>query len=389
MKLAKLSLAAIAAVSLSTGVFAADNLASAFKDGKLSGSITSFYLKTSRDVAGTDSGAYALGGLLNFQTAKLNGFYGDVEFQTSNTLGTHVGDVDDGSVYINNSMMSQAYIGYNGYNTDVKVGRMHIYTPLVSNSGTRLIRDYFNAILLVNNSFKNTTLAAGAVTEATDRDETHFRPDKPIYTVLAATKFSGVSVTGQYTYADSLTAGVNDTRKDYYVSLGYTVKSDIPVKLGAQYIGFSQDGTKSLHSYGLMVGTTVSGLGLSAYYTNTSGTKGGAGSVPGGYGDGSDPSYNSIQKLSGNGEGVTAYQGKISYDFSQVGVKGLTAFTRYAKYNDYSGSNLDASEWDIDTTYKFSGSLKNLSAQIRYAMVNKDVPNSDFNDFRFIVKYKF
>ncbi len=388
MKLAKLSLAAIVAVGLSTSVFAADNLASAFKDGKLTGGITSFYLKTSRDVAGTDSGAYALGGLLNFKTAKLYGFYADFEFQASNTLGTTVGDVNDGSVGISNSMLSQAYLGYNAYNTDIKIGRMHIGTPLVSDSGSRLVRDYFNALLLVNTSLKNTTIAAGAVTEWTDRNGAHYMPDDPIYTVLAATSFSGVSITGQYVYANSLTNGISDSRKDYYVGLNYTVKAGMPIKLGAQYIGFSQDGAKSLNSYGLMVGTSVSGLGLSVKYTSTSGNFG-DGSVPGGYGNGSDPSYNSVQKLSGNGAGVTAYQGRVSYDFSKVGVKGLTAFTRYVQYNDYSGSGLDANEWDFDTTYRFGASLKGLSAQLRYAMVSKDVANSDFNDFRFIVKYKF
>jgi len=67
----------------------------------------------------------------------------------------------------------------------------------------------------------------------------------------------------------------------------------------------------------------------------------------------------------------------------------LSAFTTYAKYNDFSGNGLNANEWDIDTTYKFSGSLKGLSGRIRYAVVNKDVANSDYNDFRFIVKYAF
>ncbi|MFK5880688.1 MAG: OprD family outer membrane porin [Sulfurospirillum sp.] len=388
MKLAKLSLAAITVASLTASAFAADSLASAFKEGKISGTITSFYLKTTKDAPAVDSGAYALGGLLNFQTAKLNGFYADFEFQASDTLGTTVGDVNDGSIGINNSMLSQAYLGYYGYKTDIKVGRMHIGTPLVSDSGSRLVRDYWNALLVVNKSLKNTTIAVGGVTEWTGRDGSHFRPADPIYTVLAATSFSGVSVTGQYVYANNLTAGANDTRKDYYVGLGYTVKAGMPIKLGAQYIGFTQDGAKSLHSYGLMVGTSVAGLGLSAYYTNTSGNYG-DGSVPGGYGNGSDPSYNSVQKLSGNGAGVTAYQGKVSYDFSKVGVKGLSAFTRYIQYNDYSGSGLDANEWDMDAKYAFGGSLKGLSGQVRYATVTKDVPNSDFNDFRFIVKYKF
>ncbi len=387
MKLAKLSLAAVVVASLSASAFAADSLASAFKEGKVSGKLTSYYMKTSNDNA-PDKGAYAVGGLLNFQTAKLDGFYANFEFQASNTLGTTVGDVNDGSVGINNSMLSQAYLGYYGYKTDIKVGRMHIETPLVSDSGTRLVRDYWNALLVVNKSLKNTTIAAGAVTEWTDRDGSHFMPDEPIYTVLAATSFSGVSVTGQYVYANSLTAGVDDTRQDYYLGLGYTVEAGMPIKLGAQYIGFNQDGAKSLNTYGLMVGTSINGLGLSAYYTNTSGNSG-DGTVFGGYGDGSDPSYNSIQILSGNGAGVTAYQGKVSYDFSKVGVKGLTAFTRYAQYNDYSGSGLDANEWDVDTTYNFGGSLKGLSGQLRYAMINKDVANSDFNNFRFIVKYKF
>ncbi len=386
MKLAKLSLAAITVVGLSASAFGADTLADAFKNGKVGGQIQSFYLKTSRDGADNDTGAYALGGLLKFKTANFNGFKAGFEFQTSHTLGVDVKDDGadkDDSIDIQGSFLSEAYLEYSMNKTTLKVGRMHIATPLVSDSGVRLIRDHFTGATVVNTSLANTVLVGGVVTKWTDRNGTVTSLDEPIYTAYVSTKFGPVGVTGQYVYNNSEKSTKNDKTQDFYLEAKYAMDNFYGA---AQYIGIDKDGNKAYTSslFGVKVGANFSGLGVMAAYTTTDDD----GKVIGGWGAGNDPSYNSVQKLSGYGKGVDSYQGKVSYDFSKVGIAGLSAFTRYIQYDDFDGAGLDANEWDTDVTYKFGGSMKGLKARIRYAVVSKDA-NPDFNDFRFIVKYDF
>ena len=384
MKLAKLSLAAITVVGLSASAFGADTLADAFKNGKVGGQIQSFYLKTSKDGANNDSGAYALGGLLKFKTASFKGFKAGFEFQTSHTLGVDVKDngaAKDTSIDIQGSFLSEAYLEYSMNKTTLKVGRMHIATPLVSDSGVRLIRDHFTGATVVNTSLANTVLVGGAVTKWTNRDGTVFSADEPIYTAYVSTKFGPVGVTGQYVYNNSFSSVASDKTQDFYLEAKYAMDNFYGA---AQYIGYKDD-IYSSSLFGVKVGANFSGLGVMAAYNTTDDD----GKVRGGWGAGNDPSYNSVQKLSGNGAGVDSYQGKLSYDFSKVGAKGLSAFTRYIQYDDLQGAGLDGNEWDTDVTYKFGGSLKGLKARIRYATVSRDIANTDFNDFRFIVKYDF
>lgn len=106
--------------------------------------------------------------------------------------------------------------------------------------------------------------------------------------------------------------------------------------------------------------------------------------------DEKDRTYNSVQWLSGFTAGTDSYQGKISYDFSQVGIAGLTAFTRYAMYEDSVVAANDAAEWNFDVSYKFSGAAKGLEARVRYADINYDAAGvSNDKDLRVMANYKF
>jgi len=114
MKLAKLSLAAIAVVGLSTSSFAADTLADAFKNGKVSGTLESQYI--SEEFAGSkkDQSTFAVGGELKFKTDTFKGFGAGFTFETSHTLGMQ--DEDDtqnvATVNIQETIMSEAYLTY-------------------------------------------------------------------------------------------------------------------------------------------------------------------------------------------------------------------------------------------------------------------------------------
>lgn len=383
MKLTKLSLAVCLMAGVTSSVLAADTLAEAFKEGKVTGTLKAMYIGTEYAGATVDSDAFAVGGELGYKTGSLNGFSAAFTVETSHTMGAQssIAAENDGSVSIQKTLLSEAYLAYTFEKTSIQAGRMYLGLPLVSSSGSRLMKDYFQAITITNTSLPETTLVAAAANEWVNRNgaQTHYAD--PLYTVYANNKsITGLSLIAQMTTKD------NDGEQ-YFLEAAYKVPSKFPLTLGAQYVADNQDNAKDSAFYGLMVGTEVAGIGLAAYYGSTESDN----KVRAGYGNGNDWTYNSIHMLTGATAGTDSYRGKVSYDFSKVGVTGLSAFVTYAQYDqDVANGNHDASEFDFDATYAFSGSLKGLSAQIRYAIVNYDLSTDEDKDqLRFIANYKF
>jgi len=203
-----------------------------------------------------------------------------------------------------------------------------------------------------------------------------------IYTLYVNNKsVKGLELTAQFT-------SHKDDANLLFVDAAYELATSFPLTIGAQYLGeYSDDPTEEdTFIYGLMVATKVGGFGLAAYYNSTDDD----GDVKTGYGQGTDWTYNSVQWLTGITAGTESYQGKVSYDFAQAGIPGLSAFVRYAVYNDSVVATNDADEWDLDVTYKFSGAAKGLDLRLRYADVNYDTAGVDNDkDLRVIANYKF
>lgn len=382
MKVSKSGISLAVLTVLISNSFAADTLANAFKEGKVNGTLKSMYRDA--DISGQDSSGFALGGELGYVTGNVNGFGAGVTFQTSHTMGlkdNNSAEVD-GSVAISETMLSEAYLSYTFDKTVVKVGRQYIDTPLVSSSSSRMLNGMFQAITVTNTSLPETTLIAGAINKWQYRAEKIQDLDEEIYTFYALNKsIKGLELTAQGTVH-------KDDRNLLFVDASYNLPINFPLTLGAQYLGDYADiaGEKDSYMYGLMVGTKVAGVGLSAYYNSTAKE----GDVNYGYGQGTDWTYNSVQWLTGVTAGTDSYQGKISYDFAQIGIQGLSAFTRYAVYDNSVNAANDAKEWNIDVKYKFSGAMKGLETRIRYADITYDLAGKpDEHDFRFIANYQF
>ena len=376
-----ISFAVVAAVLINNS-FAADTLVDAFKEGKVSGAVKSFYRDAS--ISGQDSNGVAMGGELGYITGSLNGFGAGITFQTSHTMGlkeNNVAEIDN-SVAISKTMLSEAYLSYSFDKTLVKVGRQYIDTPLVSSSSSRMLNGMFQAITVANTSLPETTLIVGAVNKWQYRAEEIQDLEEEIYTLYMLNKsIKGLELTAQGTVHK------ND-RNLLFADASYNVPISFPLTVGVQYLGDYADvvGEKDSYMYGLMVGTNIGGVGLSAYYNATSKE----GDVNYGYGQGTDWTYNSLQWLTGVSAGTDSYQGKISYDFGHVGIQGLSAFARYAIYDNSVNVANDAKEWNFDVKYKFSGAVKGLETRIRYADIAYDqAGKANEHDFRFIANYKF
>lgn len=170
MKLAKLSLAAIVVSGLVSSSFAADTLEGAFKNGKVSGELRAWYLSQDFETTATYQGKGAVdipitGVNLNYVTDSFNGFSLGFTTQTSANPGIsedakNVG-VYQKEEYVGGTVLSEAYLAYKVKNTEVKVGRQFIATPLVSGSGTRFMRESFQGATLVNTDLPQTTIWAG------------------------------------------------------------------------------------------------------------------------------------------------------------------------------------------------------------------------------------
>lgn len=384
MKLAKFSVVvATMVIGCVSNSFAADTLSDAFKEGKVNGQLKAYY----RDFGGAqDTSGFATGGELGYVTGTLNGFGAGFTFQTSHTLGlqnNNPAEVDT-SVATSKSDLSEAYLSYTLGKTIVKVGRQYIDTPLLSTSTSRMYNDIAEGATITNTSLSDTTLMAGVITKYQYRFGDMENYDKNVYMLYMLTKaIKGLELTMQGTTQ-------SNERSLLFVDAAYSLPINFPLTIGAQYLGDYADipGEKDSYLYGLMIGTKIAGVGLSAYYNSTS--KDGD-VMPGiAWGQGTDWTYNGVQWLTGVYAGQESYQGKISYDFEQVGIKGLSAFTRYVVYTNSVDPVNDATEWNFDVKYKFSGPLKGFETRLRYADVNYDLAGKPKeHDLRFLANYKF
>ncbi len=171
MKQMSFSLVTIALISSSA--VAADSLADAFKDGKVSGQIRSFYIdRTYTGAIENNRNSLAIGGNLGFETAPINGVSIGTKFYTTNGLNVHSGGRSSanydpslfGDGFDSYSMVGEAYVNYKQNNTNVKVGRQKLNTPLAGADDARMLPNLFEAVVLSNTDVQDTTLIGAHVT---------------------------------------------------------------------------------------------------------------------------------------------------------------------------------------------------------------------------------
>ena len=104
--------------------------------------------------------------------------------------------------------------------------------------------------------------------------------------------------------------------------------------------------------------------------------------------------YNSVIINNYNRAGEYGLRAGLSYDFEQVGLKGLSAFGNYvwgfgAVDGDTGEDDPDRDELNLTIDYRFTDSwFKGLSIRLRGALVNEEGGNSA-EDYRVIVNYEF
>ncbi len=399
MKLAKLSLAAIVVASLSASAFAADSLAGAIKNGKVSGLLQAYDFNTKS--AGTSANIINLGVDLSYVTDSLYGISAGVTMQSTNSPWANAAARTKfgGTMYGPGAVLSEAYLKYaiNGFS--IKAGRQYVGTPLVAGSGSRTTRQAFKGVIAGYTGVANTVIGAGYVTKYQKRTNgaghiAQFGKYKDgAWTVYAKNhSVKGLKLLAAYAHAKGVTS-VDDTNY-FYTQADYSVKmSGANVGLGAQYYNSSTGKTTNATSGdGSLFGVRVTaGLnGLSGYIgynknDNKSNTLVGIGS-----GTGDDYAHTFFYTEEAYRAGVKAWGIGLAYDLSKVGAKG---FKVKGLYNTYSGANnikYNLKSYGLGAYYSFAGTYKGLKTGLAYESINYgDTTTKDVNKMRFTIDYKF
>ncbi len=414
MKLAKLSLAAMVVAGLASSSFAADTLADAFKNGKVSGELRAWYFDREGSATAAENSAsstsvnadiFNVGVILGYVT---DSFYG---FKLGATVQSNYAPFADsdakadfkGDEYGSGAVLSEAYIQYSIGNTTAKVGRQFISTPLVNGSGSRMIKQAFEGAVLLNTDLPQTTLAAGVVTKyqarttnslyskygvgsSTGGDVADFvnletLADAYAYTLLAINKsIPGTTLTAQW-------AGLDNFADFYYLEAAYAGKAgEISYGLAANYELKSPDAGKDGKMYGAKVDLGYGDLKTYVAYTkitddaDVDGFDGGAG-----FGGGAQTAFAKAysSKTGTYDKDSKAYSVDANYNFKAIG---LLAGARYTGVKVDSSAVQDRGYTDVYMQYAFSGALKGFSTDVSYQDWSKDV---DGHDFWFKANYKF
>ena len=382
-KIAKISFVAVLAMAgFTSNAMAADSIKEAFSKGKVKGSLKSYYFVQNFDnVSSNDSSIWVNGGSLNYITDSYNGLVLGTTFQASS-----VASIDDtagktkNTMDISGALLSEAYLAYTQSNTTIKAGRQFYSSPLVGGSGSRMIRESFEALFLTNTDFPNTTITVGHLAKYQKRSDGAGNvgkfnniSDDGVFTVYAQNNsIENLRIRAQY-------AGDKETADVIYLDAKFNMGDSY---IAAQYYGTSYESSYSNDEnakfLGFKVGTKISELGLFAAYTTT-----GDSPTLRGFGQGPYDTFTSNTKTAGADAykaDTDSYQVGASYKFSDLQSK-----VRYSSY-DVQAANSDLNEITINLEYKFS---KEFKVQVDYSILDYEDNIKDATDFRTKLIYSF
>ena len=147
--------------------------------GEVFGQFRTFYVdRTYSGSFNNNRNSLATGGYIGYKSPNFNGFTAVVA--AYGTYGFNIHDVDmdtgDTSSYDpslsgrdgeNYAFIGQAYINYAFDNTNIKIGRQRLDTPLAGADDARMIPNLFEAAVLSNTDIEDTTLILAHVTRET------------------------------------------------------------------------------------------------------------------------------------------------------------------------------------------------------------------------------
>lgn len=451
MKLTKLSLVAMVVASLASSSFAADTLADAFKNGKVSGELRAWYFD--KDTEKLSPSATAPTGvvtdtlksgdilntvaILNYVTDKFYGFnFGTTMVASAAPFVDEEGkEAYKDDMYGSGAVLSEAYLGYTIGKTNAKIGRHYISTPIVNGSGSRIVKESFEGATIVNTDVPSTTLMAGFIDKFQGRTSagmgstagdaptfekraiflgmsasTTYAFDDAYTIAVINTSIPNLKLTGQYAWAGDVNSGINVKDVDvFYTEANYVLPMN-GFKLGfdANYRGSKTDlitgtGLNAITYDGTQTAGRISIselAGFGAAFTAATTSKDDA--LIAGMGNGASSYTATLVKASSPSlrANTDSYRFDLTYDFSKLGVMGLKSILQYGLANQdrvkSANTSADYTSYAAGVSYAVPA-LKGLSLELQYEKqeiettryVNATKFTADLDELRFKANYKF
>ena len=403
----------------------ATTLREALIDGKIGGEIRSVTVMSSYTDA-IETGPYnnanssAIALQLNYESLDYYGFKTQIGFQTAHSFdiednNSKTADVptfyneNESRVTQEGSNLYLANISYSTGNTNIKVGKQLVSTPLMSFSNVNPLVDTFQGVSIVNKDLPETEIKFYIIKDWYERYSTtnssritHFK--KPTYSFYVKNNtIDNLTLEGQYlAVTDSVgnptdaPLATDDKYSTYYGSFNYKLPTSIPLSFGSFYAGAKYDSTTgkgyisegNANMYGIKLGGKLGDTGFKIAYTKVGDDKdfiGNFGHVPNFF------KYNGGQMFTDNFFAGVSSTSILLIPKLIPGVVNLFSFSKYSQsekgiLNTTRGHNMDgASEIQADLRYKFSGVLKGFTTRLQVAQINLDKP-ADVDDKMTVAK---
>lgn len=439
----KFSLATALILGTAVLATAADDLASAFKEGKFEGRIRTQYFLTDWDmINGTDKDdngrGFAVGGSLIYKSAPFYGLsIGTGLYTTQNPFG--ITEADDGANMTNTSkfnattsndlflregggatptsgtnptklvpygegyaVLAQAYLQYDIANSKAKVGRFLMTNPWITPNDTKMIPIAIEGGQIISNDLPNTQIQLDYANAIKERGMTHFGN-------MADTGDTPDAIKAYYTTTYTNPSGTHGDAPDVTI-LGVTNKSIDGLELQAWAMHWPDLVDQGLleANYAIEAGDAIVSLGGRFIKQNDKG----AGNIILG-------TTNTTLKFGDNDNSVDTYLWALravtnygpakllmSYSHTDDGADLLApwrgfltqGYTRSMTQTDW---NADTNAWKVQLDYDFNQMVPGLSAFISYSsydrnpqktpyqsMTNRATQNNDTTQWNMDIAYK-
>lgn len=270
--------------------------------------------------------------------------------------------------------------------------RQTLNLPFINMNDARMIPNTFEAYQVRAEVWRDVQINAGYITQMKGRDTPDFVPMSEAAgapQVNRGTAFAGF-VAGKDTdgYLGAMSQLTPDLFCTSYVQTGYTwnatdlfeLRGDLQFadqrSVGAEYVG-----SFATQLYGGRLSASYGGALFSFSYTNTARDSNLRNPF------GADPAFNMLMISDFAQAGEQSYGFGVSYNFSRIGIPGLTAFSNYV----YGALPQGDWEQEINATVDYrilKGPLNNLWLRLRYAF-NEPGSGVPVQDIRVILNYTY
>lgn len=297
------------------------------------------------------------------------------------------------------SVLGQAWLQGRLGKTSLKLGRQILETPLINSYDVKMVPVTLEGAVLSDASFQGLQLTAGHLTGIKPWIDTTFQAMSQAAGLAGSEE--PVSLAGAvWRPRSNLTLQAWEYFCHQFMSMFYAqadlawpLGKDLSLTASGQVIderdaGRALAGSFNAGQWGLKLDLGWQGWIFTGAYTSARPDH----DIVNPWG--SYPGWTSIMEEDSDRAGEDSWLAAVTYDFSRVGIKGLSAYTMHTfSRTPDSGPHAspDQTEHDLTVDYRFQGRLQGVWLRLRAAHVDQDeaLGGEDFTDYRLILNYDF